>query len=205
METVPVPAREGVCAQALRRRTSPRPFGPWHASLPRMPNNTHPLHDFLDQPGRSGPYGGVLDEYARAAAELSTVVESIDETTFAKEQESNDPDTTSLRRICVHCINAAFGYSNMVRKERGLEPDTSGRLAEDHPLVPSEFRGHLGRAIRHTAETVEPLWDADLETLLATTFKSRWGQTYDAESIFEHGIVHLLRHRRQIERWLQGI
>ena len=27
----------------------------------------------------------------------------------------------------------------------------------------------------------------------------RWGQKYDVEQLFEHAIVHILRHRRQIE------
>ena len=29
-----------------------------------------------------------------------------------------------------------------------------------------------------------------------------WGQLYDIEQLFEHAIVHILRHRRQIERFL---
>lgn len=32
-----------------------------------------------------------------------------------------------------------------------------------------------------------------------------WGPTCDPEMILEHGIVHLLRHRRQIERRRRGI
>ena len=32
-------------------------------------------------------------------------------------------------------------------------------------------------------------------------FKVRWGQTYDVEQLYEHAIVHILRHRRQIERF----
>ena len=30
----------------------------------------------------------------------------------------------------------------------------------------------------------------------------RWGQLYNVEQLFEHAIVHILRHRRQIERFL---
>jgi len=30
----------------------------------------------------------------------------------------------------------------------------------------------------------------------------KWGQLYDVEQLFEHAIVHILRHRRQIERFL---
>jgi len=29
----------------------------------------------------------------------------------------------------------------------------------------------------------------------------RWGQKYDPEQLLEHAIVHILRHRRQIERF----
>ena len=30
----------------------------------------------------------------------------------------------------------------------------------------------------------------------------RWGQSYDVEQLFEHAIIHILRHRRQIEKFL---
>lgn len=168
-------------------------------------NTPHRLSDFLDQPGRSGPFGGILDEYARAAHELCDLVEGIDEATFAAARSSPDPDTTSLRQICRHCVNAAFGYSNYIRQARGEEVDRSQVLGEDHPLLPAELRIRLGQALRHTEATVQPIWDADGAAIIGLTFKSRWGQTYDPDSILEHGIVHLLRHRRQIERWLAGI
>ena len=32
--------------------------------------------------------------------------------------------------------------------------------------------------------------------------KTRWGQLYDVDQLFEHAIVHVLRHRRQIERFI---
>ena len=32
-----------------------------------------------------------------------------------------------------------------------------------------------------------------------------WGQSYDIEQLMEHAIVHILRHRRQIERFLLKI
>ena len=33
--------------------------------------------------------------------------------------------------------------------------------------------------------------------------KSGWGQSYDIEQMTEHAIVHVLRHRRQIEKFKQ--
>ena len=35
-----------------------------------------------------------------------------------------------------------------------------------------------------------------------TKMQVRWGPTYDFEQLFEHAIVHVLRHRRQIDRFL---
>ena len=32
-----------------------------------------------------------------------------------------------------------------------------------------------------------------------------WGQQYNVEQLMEHAIVHILRHRRQIERFLINI
>ena len=37
---------------------------------------------------------------------------------------------------------------------------------------------------------------------LSKKFKVRWGQKYDVEQLIEHAIVHILRHRRQIERFI---
>jgi hypothetical protein len=33
---------------------------------------------------------------------------------------------------------------------------------------------------------------------------SRWGMRYNLEQMMEHAIVHILRHRRQIERLIQS-
>ena len=35
--------------------------------------------------------------------------------------------------------------------------------------------------------------------------KVRWGQLYDPEQLMEHAIVHILRHRRQIENFLEQL
>jgi len=34
--------------------------------------------------------------------------------------------------------------------------------------------------------------------------KTSWGENYDFEQLLEHAIVHILRHRRQIERLLKA-
>jgi len=48
---------------------------------------------------------------------------------------------------------------------------------------------------------VAPLRELDEETVDAMEWRVRWGPLYNPESMLEHAIVHLLRHRRQLERW----
>lgn len=157
--------------------------------------------DFLARPGRSGGFGALMDEYARAAGDFCTVVEAVPAGAFLEERESADPDCVSLQSICRHAVGAAYGYSFYLREARKMEFDPSVRDQARQLTHPDQVRELLGGALRHTEDTLEGLWDADDETVVNLTFKVRWGATYDPESMLEHAIVHLLRHRRQIERW----
>ena len=65
----------------------------------------------------------------------------------------------------------------------------------------TDVRPLLAEAIMFTESTVEPLLEMSEEEVLALSFPVRWGPTYDPEMIVEHAICHLLRHRRQLERW----
>lgn len=159
---------------------------------------------FLDNPGVAGPFGALMDEYARAAEDLCRVVETIPGDEFTKERSSEDPDTVSYRSICRHCVNAAYGYSFMIREARKQDIHREHILPEDEPATPGDVRGLLENALKYGEETLDGLYDADDETVLGLSFKAHWGPTYDPEMILEHAIVHLLRHRRQIERWLAG-
>ncbi len=44
----------------------------------------------------------------------------------------------------------------------------------------------------------------DFEEKQQASFKvtTRWQTEYDIEQMLEHAIVHILRHRRQVELWL---
>mgnify|MGYP006337954811 CR=1 FL=1 len=83
-------------------------------------------------------------------------------------------------------------------------PVTEAQRAEI--LATNEARGgeglrSLGVAFRYTEAALDGLYGASESEIARVTFPVRLGPTYDPEMILEHGIVHLLRHRRQIERW----
>lgn len=157
--------------------------------------------EFLANPGQPGWRGAILDEYARAAADLCDVVDAVSPARFVAAKPSPDPDCVSIERICAHMLRAAKGYANYIRERAGMplrEPfsEPVATLAN-----PTDFRPRLVEALRYTDETLEPLASMKDEELVAMTFQVRWGPMYDPEMIMEHAICHLLRHRRQIERW----
>jgi hypothetical protein len=142
-----------------------------------------------------------MDEYARAAEDFCRVAEGFPADAFRREHPSPDPDTRSPLSICAHVCGAARRYADYIRKARGLPFED--KFVQDPAAVsdPQAIRGLLEAALRYTEGALEGLYDAPGETYTAITFPVRWGPTYDPEMLLEHAIVHLLRHRRQLERW----
>ena len=97
-------------------------------------------------------------------------------------------------------MRAALGYASYIRGVRGMEPsDLRPRLVP--PRAPADVRPGLREAMHLTEDALEGWYDAPWKEVVAHTFQVGWGPTYDPEMILEHAVVHLLRHRRQIERW----
>jgi uncharacterized damage-inducible protein DinB len=61
----------------------------------------------------------------------------------------------------------------------------------------------LDAVLRYTAQTLEGKWEMSDEEISGILIKSRSGVVYNMESLLEHAIVHILRHRRQIEKFIR--
>jgi hypothetical protein len=147
---------------------------------------------FIRHPGISGPFGALMDEYARAAEDFCRVVEGFDAARFVAERPSNNPATVSPHSICVHVCGAAHRYAHYIRKAMGA--DFVERYELDPSLLVSQqdVRGLLAVGIMFTEATVKPLINATEEEIQALSFTVRWGPRYDAEMMLEHAVCHLL-------------
>jgi uncharacterized damage-inducible protein DinB len=156
--------------------------------------------DFIARPGLPGAFGALLDEYARAAEDFCSTVEGLPLDLFLREREGPDPETVSIQKVCAHTVSSAYGYAIYIRNARGWprreRPAFESLLAAE----PAGVRPLFHEPLRLTEESVEGLTDKN-EVLEPLRFQVRWGPTYDPGMLLEHAIVHLLRHRRQIERW----
>ncbi len=156
---------------------------------------------FVQYPGRPGPFGALMDEYARAAEDFCGVVERFDAVLFRAERVSHNPETTSPRAICLHVCGAAHRYAHYIRKARGIDFVERYELERSRLGSPQDVRVLVAEATSFMEVTVEPLLGATEREIQALSFTVRWGPRYDPEMILEHAVCHVLRHRRQLERW----
>ena len=156
--------------------------------------------DFLRQPGRADVFGARIDETVRAAYDFCRVLEAFDLARFKGRRAGAATGCVSPRAITTHVVQADNRCSNYVCKARGLAfverfGRDPGRL-----LRPADARVHLRDAVHDTEQAIEGL-RGDADELRELAFTVRRGSPHAPERILEHGVSHLLRHRRQIERW----
>lgn len=154
---------------------------------------------------RDGPVGALMDEYERAANELKNILKTISQDDFVKivDSDTKDSDCRSIQTIMNHVVRAGYGYLNYIRKQFG---DKWTERKEDYEInSPDTACRQLDNMLKYTVETLENKWDLTFDDVVNHKMKTTWGQDYDFEQLLEHAIVHILRHRRQIERFLTKI
>lgn len=145
-----------------------------------------------------------MDEYERAASELGRLIEQIPEDDFARvvDSQTKDDDCRSVQTIMSHVVRAGYGYADYIREQFSIE---SAR-PQNKLLSRQESLEQLDAALRYTVQTLEGRWEMRDEEIAATVINSRWGVIYNVEGLLEHAIVHILRHRRQVEKFIrQGL
>ncbi|SFJ19724.1 hypothetical protein [Myroides guanonis] len=141
----------------------------------------------------------ILAEYERALNELQYVIVPISNKDLAAtiDPHTSDPNGKSIRNILAHVIGSAFSYAIYIRESIDHAIPRPGLRHRDTAL---EYIRDLDEVIVFTRDTFKTIYDYSLEKFdYPDKIKTKWGQSYDIEQMMEHAIVHVLRHRRQIE------
>ena len=153
---------------------------------------------------REGAIGALMDEYERAVWELRHLVERVAEEDAVRvvDPRTEDEDCRSVQTIASHVVNAGYGYADLLRKLFSIPSARPPKALLSH----RESLEQLDAVLAYTAETLEGRWRMTDEEISGAVINSGWGVRYDAEQLLEHAIVHVLRHRRQIEKFMwQGL
>ncbi|MBV6504764.1 MAG: hypothetical protein ILNGONEN_00317 [Syntrophorhabdaceae bacterium] len=152
---------------------------------------------------RKGALGAMMDEYERAALELKSVVEQIPDDDFVRivDSQTNDENCRSVQTIMTHVVSSGYGYADYIRQSFPI----SSTRPPKRLLSRQEAVTQLEAMLEYTAQTLEGRWEMTDEQIEGITLQTGWEVTYNLEQLLEHAIVHILRHRRQIEKFmLQG-
>jgi uncharacterized damage-inducible protein DinB len=149
---------------------------------------------------RSGAVGALMDEYERAASDLKQLVGRIPEDDFVRvvDEQTEDEACRSVQTIMSHVVGAGYGYADYIREQFSI----ASARPRNKLLSRQESLEQLDAALEYTARTLEGRWGMSDEEITGTVINSSWGVVYDLEQLLEHAIVHVLRHRRQIEKFI---
>lgn len=149
---------------------------------------------------RTGAIVALMDEYERAAIDLKNLIEIISESDFEKiiDPDTNDEDCRSVMTIVSHVINSGYGYADYLRDYFAIPKSSPIRRFYKQ----NEFTLELDKMIAYASDTLDGKWEISDQEIQKVKMIVRWGPQYDLEQLLEHAIVHILRHRRQIEKFV---
>jgi len=151
---------------------------------------------------RKGGIGAVMDEYERAASELQNLVKKISESDYIKivDTDTKDDDCRSVQTIVSHVTNSGYGYANYIRDWFSIPK----KSPERRMLSQKDFSVEFEKMLIYTSETLQDKWEYSDGEIQKVKMIVRWGPQYDLEQLLEHAVVHILRHRRQIEKFIDS-
>lgn len=149
---------------------------------------------------REGALGALMDEYERAAKELQKLLRTIDSTTYMLilDTKTKDKDCRSIENIMNHVVRAGYSYSNYIRKQFG--EDFIERKMKYDVGTPQLAIAEVNNMLKYTEENLQNKWKLTWRKIQGNIIHTAWGQDFDIDQLLEHAIVHILRHRRQIEK-----
>lgn len=140
-----------------------------------------------------------MDEYERAAEEFMRLIANVRSEAYdAPIGIPSDRELLTIGKICYHVLFAGYAYADALRRKFEIEIRSPERFHPTQAGFESAFRDML----LYTEATLAERYTMSDDELTATNIPLRWSDHHDLEALMEHAIVHVLRHRRQIERSL---
>lgn len=149
---------------------------------------------------RKGAVGALMDEYERAAIELKSIVENVSEEDYSRiaDSETTDEDCRSIQTVMAHVVFCGYAYANDIRSKSSM----TFEKYEKRLISKAEIGGEIDAMLVYTAETLDGKWEMSDDEIVNFVTASGENFTENLEQLLEHAIVHILRHRRQIDKFL---
>ena len=139
----------------------------------------------------------LMEEYKRSSIELKHILSNLSQDLFEKitDKDTKDPDCKSIQTITFHVIQSGYTYTNYINSVSKSESYEFTKRIE----TPNQGIDEIIKMLDFAEQSFDNIWYLTNEEIEKWKFETKWGVTYDFEQLMEHAIVHILRHRRQIE------
>lgn len=150
----------------------------------------------------NGAIGALLDEYEKSILELHKLLASMSDDQLIQviDHETKDEDCRSIQTIMTHVVSAGYNYTDTIRNKYVGEVEYKKKELksnlEEYRFALIEMFAYAEKLFLENPNL--PIEEGNVHNKMHVS----WGQSYDIEQLMEHAIVHILRHRRQIERFL---
>lgn len=154
---------------------------------------------------RQGAAGALLDEYERAIVDLQSVIDDITDKELITivDSKTSNLNCISVQSILSHVVRSGYAYANYINQL--VAGKNEFRDYVFHSRV-QDYQRDLNDVFILTTEIFKDIADSQLEQSNdSEKIITSWGQVYGIEQITEHAIVHILRHRRQIEKFKHSL
>jgi|SRR3989304_6893471 len=151
---------------------------------------------------KKGAIGALLAEYEKVIIELQYIISDISAIDLIKvvDNLTTDPDCKSIQTILAHVVGSGYSYCIYIRDYLKIQHNKQRGKVLGQSVA--EYKKDLDNVLKFTRDTFVDINNDELEEYdNSKKIKTNWGQYYDIEQLFEHAIVHILRHRRQIEKF----
>jgi len=153
---------------------------------------------------RPGALGALMDLYEQEAELLfETINNQVKDTdwTEIKDAETKDEDCRSFQTICQHLVEAGKYYIELAKQ--GENPEYTMERSSVNLTDIKEFETQFKAVLENQADYYEGRWDMGDEDTDKIKIKTGWGDILSMGGLLEHAVMHVMRHHRQILKWLR--
>ena len=142
----------------------------------------------------------LFDEYIRASKDYKNLLNTVSQFDFdeIKDKLTKDKDCQSIKSITTHIVQAGYTYANYIN----TVSDKQWQEYTTDIVNPKSGILEIDNMFDYTEVALTKVASKSNEDLEKYSFETRWNVIYDFEQLMEHAIVHILRHRRQVEKML---
>ena len=99
-----------------------------------------------------------------------------------------------------HVVHSGYGYANAIRRKISMPHEPLG--AERRQIPQTEIDAEIDEVLAYMAETLDGMWEMSYEEIDKFIVSRKDEFSENLEQLLEHAVLHVLRHRRQIEKFL---